>query len=116
MSAPAISFTGRKALVTGGASGIEMAQMLAGRKYTVIAGHEHYYDHESRAGRDYIVMGTTGGVWLKDGAGRVDHVAWVTMTGGGPVIANIRTDGLFPKEGPDQPTSMPEGGTSSSGQ
>lgn len=84
-------------------------QMLAGRKYTVIAGHEHYYDHESRAGRDYIVMGTTGGVWLKDGPGRVDHIAWVTMTPSGPVFANIRTDGMFGKEGPGQPTSMPEG-------
>ena len=90
--------------------------MLGDRPYTVIAGHEHYYAHEKRHGRDYIVMGTTGGVWLKDGPGRVDHVAWVTMTGKGPVIANIRTDGLFPAEGPAQPTSMPEGGAFSSGQ
>lgn len=74
-------------------------EMLEGRPYTVIAGHEHYYTHETREGRDYIVMGTTGGVWLRDGPGRVDHLAMVTMTGKGPVIANLRTDGIFAKEG-----------------
>jgi hypothetical protein len=94
----------------------QIVDVLADRPYTVIAGHEHYYVHEVRKGRDYIVMGTTGGVWLKDGPGRVDHVAWVTMTARGPVIANIRTDGLFPKEGAGQPTSMPDGGTVSSDQ
>ncbi|MEZ5737228.1 MAG: metallophosphoesterase [Novosphingobium sp.] len=94
----------------------QIEEMLADRPYTVVAGHEHYYTHEVRNGRDYIVMGTTGGVWLQDGPGRVDHVAWVTMTEEGPVIANIRTDRLFPKEGPGQPTSMPDGGAISSGQ
>ncbi len=77
--------------------------MLGDRPFTVIAGHEHYYKHEQRSGRDYIVMGTTGGVWLRDGPGRVDHVAMVTMTEDGPAIANLRIDGVFPKEG--QPES-----------
>ena len=89
-------------------------EMLAGRSYTVIAGHEHYYGRENRLGRDYIVMGTTGGVWLRDGPGRVDHVAMITMTENGPSIANILVDGIFPKEG--QPTSIPEGVDASSGQ
>ncbi|MDG2001999.1 MAG: metallophosphoesterase [Novosphingobium sp.] len=74
-------------------------EMLEGRPYTVIAGHEHYYGHETRNGRDYIVMGTTGGVWLKDGPGRVDHLAMVTMAEEGPVMVNLRTDGIFGKEG-----------------
>jgi 3',5'-cyclic AMP phosphodiesterase CpdA len=94
----------------------QIEDILGTRPYTVIAGHEHYYTHEQRRGRDYIVMGTTGGVWLKDGPGRVDHIAWVTMTAKGPVIANFRTDGMFGKAGPAQPTSMPEGGAVSSGQ
>jgi len=74
-------------------------EALADRPYTVIAGHEHYYAHETRKGRDYITMGTTGGVWLRDGPGRVDHLAMVTLTNKGPVIANLRTDGIFGKEG-----------------
>jgi 3',5'-cyclic AMP phosphodiesterase CpdA len=85
---------------------------LDGRPYTVIAGHEHYYGHETRNSRDYIVMGTTGGIWLRDGPGRVDHLAMVTMTGEGPVIVNLRTGGIFPKEGQVQPgpTATPDGG------
>jgi len=73
--------------------------MLGARDYTAIAGHDHYYAYDSREGRDYIVMGTTGGVWLQDGPGRLDHVAWVTMTDDGPVFANIKVDGIFGKEG-----------------
>jgi len=77
----------------------KIEEALEGRPYTVIAGHEHYYGHEVRKGRDYIVMGTTGGVWLRDGPGRVDHLAMVTVTDKGPVIANLRTDGIFGKQG-----------------
>jgi hypothetical protein len=40
--------------------------------------------------------------WPKDGPGRVDHVAMVTMTPDGPSIAQLRTDGIFGKEGPGQ--------------
>lgn len=76
-------------------------EMLGDRDYTAIAGHEHYYTYDSRNGRDYIVMGTTGGVWLQDGPGRLDHVAWVTMTDDGPVFANIEVDGIFGKDGID---------------
>ncbi len=90
--------------------------MLADRPYSMIAGHEHYYEHETRNGRDYIVMGTTGGVWLREGPGRVDHFALVSMKGAEPVIANVRTDGVFSKEGQSAPTFIPEGGEVSSGQ
>ncbi len=74
--------------------------LLADRPYTMIAGHEHYYDHTLRNGREYIALGTTGGVWLSTGPGSLDHVAWVTMTDDGPVIANIRLDGLLDQRGP----------------
>ncbi|MEO1150995.1 MAG: metallophosphoesterase [Pseudomonadota bacterium] len=67
----------------------EIEAALGDRPYTVIAGHEHYYDHERRKNRDYITMGTTGGVWLKDGPGRIDHMLWVTMTDEKPVIASM---------------------------
>ena len=72
--------------------------LLKDRPYTVVAGHEHYYQHAVRNGREYIVMGTTGGVWLRDGPGRLDHVAWVTMTDAGPTFAQIRIDAVFPND------------------
>ena len=74
--------------------------LLADRPYTAIAGHDHYYRHERRHGRDYIVMGTTGGVWLSGGPGAFDHVAWVTMGEEEPVFSLIRLDGLLGLEGP----------------
>ena len=72
----------------------------AARVATAIAGHEHYYDFTTRHGRDYIAMGTTGGVWLSRGPGAFDHVAWVTMTDDQPIISLIRTDGMLDVRGP----------------
>ena len=76
-----------------GFSAIEKA--LQGRPYTVIAGHEHYYNYERRFEQEYVVMATTGGVWLRDGPGRFDHVAHVSMTDGGLKFLNISTEGMF---------------------
>lgn len=73
--------------------------LLADRPYSVIAGHQHYYQHEERNGRDYIQMGTTGGSFHKAGPGDMDHITWVTMTNEGPVFANIRLTGLQNKHG-----------------
>ncbi|WP_340589074.1 metallophosphoesterase family protein [Erythrobacter alti] len=69
--------------------------MLGDRPYTMIAGHEHYYAHEERFGRDYITTGTTGGIWLQDGPGRVDHLLWVALGEGEPTFTNIGIDGMF---------------------
>jgi len=69
--------------------------LVADRPYTVIAGHDHYYDHQQRAGRDYISMGTTGGIWLADGPGRVDHLMWMAFGEGEPTLTNIAIDGMF---------------------
>ena len=75
-------------------------RMLSDRPYTVIAGHEHYYIYSNRFGRDYLDLSTTGGVWINQGPGNMDHITWVTMTDEGPVFANIRLDGLTDKYGP----------------
>ena len=72
----------------------ELELMMGDRDYSVIAGHEHYYEHEQRNGQDYVTMATCGGVWLKDGPGRIDHTMWVTMTDNGPIFANIKIDGV----------------------
>ena len=80
----------------------EIEGLLAGRRYTVLAGHWHKYAYEERGGRDYIQLGTTGGMpgGAADDPDVVDHVTWVAMTGDSPKISNIRLDGLFDKRGP----------------
>lgn len=82
----------------------EIEGLLAGRPYTVLAGHYHKYGYEQRNGRDYIVLGTTGGMpgGAADDPNVVDHVTWVAMTGNAPKISNIRLDGLFGKRGPQK--------------
>ena len=81
-------------------------RMLKDRKYTVFAGHTHNYTHTRRnGGHEHIVMATTGGGSKMRGAknyGEFDHLAWVTMTDDGPIIANLDLGGILP---PDVRTS-----------
>lgn len=77
----------------------EIEALLASRPYTVVAGHNHYYRHETRKGRDYIAMGTAGAISHQDGPGRMDHIAWVTVNAGAPRIALIRLTGLLDTSG-----------------
>ena len=72
--------------------------LLAGRRYTVFAGHGHVYQHNVRHGQDYIRLGPAGaGIPAPDS---VDQVTLVTMTPTEPHIANIALPGVFPTEGP----------------
>lgn len=77
----------------------EIEAALVGRPYTVFAGHAHTYEYQERNGMDYIRLSTTGGAWVLDPPGNFDHIAWVTMTDEGPVIANVTLDGIFDKTG-----------------
>lgn len=70
-------------------------ELMRERPYTVIAGHEHYFNYSRRIERDYVTMATTGGVWLSEQGGSFDHIAWVTMTEEGPQISNIALCGLL---------------------
>ena len=73
---------------------------LQGRAYTVLNGHLHRYAYAERDGRDYVMLGTTGGERAFDGSdGAMDHVMWVRMTKDGPSIANLRLDGVLDKTG-----------------
>ena len=74
-------------------------QTLAERPYTVFHGHEHFYMHEKRLGRDYIQLGTTGGVQFADKDLSIDHVTLVTVSDSGVDIANLRMSGIFDKTG-----------------
>ena len=72
---------------------------LADRPYTVFYGHEHSYLHETRHGRDYIRLGTTGGVQNPRKDMAIDHVSLVTVSETGVDIANLRLSGIFGKDG-----------------
>jgi hypothetical protein len=74
--------------------------LLAGRKFTVIAGHFHRYLHEWRNNANYYVLATTGGGSALRGPryGEFDHVTMVTVTDDGPVMANLLLDGILPHD------------------
>ena len=75
----------------------EVEELLANRKHTVFAGHEHRYVKAERNNGKYFVLATTGGGSNLRGPalGEFDHVAWVTMTDQGPLIANIELGGIW---------------------
>ncbi len=79
--------------------------MLAGRKHTIFAGHNHQYAVYERDGNKYIRLATTGGAsdLLGKEFGTFDHVVWVTVTPDGPRIANLMLDGIH-----DEYVSTPE--------
>jgi hypothetical protein len=66
----------------------------------VFAGHTHDYLKSVRDGRRHIVLATTGGGSKLRGlaAGEFDHVVWVTMTPGGPRVANLLLDGIHDED------------------
>ncbi len=70
---------------------------LKGKHHTVIAGHEHTYQYIERKETNYYVLGTTGaGSALRGNRfGEFDHIVWVTMKESGPVMANLRLDGVL---------------------
>ncbi|MEZ6073741.1 MAG: PA14 domain-containing protein [Pirellulales bacterium] len=74
--------------------------LLEGRPHTVIAGHFHRYLHEWRNNANYYILATTGGGSQLRGPryGEFDHVTWVTMSDAGPVMANLRLDGILPHD------------------
>ena len=81
----------------GGLQLIESA--LAQRPYTLFNGHFHSYSHTVKNGRDYIILGTTGGSQPATDQNSFDQVALVTMGAEGPSIANLRLDGILNKTG-----------------
>ena len=77
----------------------EIETALGKRPYTVVNGHFHDYSHETRLGRDYISLATTSGLQNRASEMAFDHVTLVTMTEKGPVIGNLRLDGILDKTG-----------------
>jgi len=79
----------------------EITKLLKGRKYTVFAGHLHYYDYDNIDGVEHITMGSVGASFHQEGPGNVDHIMWVTMTESGPQMGNIALKGLYDRKGLD---------------
>jgi hypothetical protein len=78
----------------------KVEELLKGRPHTVFAGHFHRYTQHVRNEQQYITLATTGGGSRMRGTpwGEFDHVAQVSMTKDGPVIANLRLDGILPSD------------------
>jgi hypothetical protein len=74
---------------------LAIEEALAERPFTLFNGHLHTYSHTVRNGRDYIMLGTTGGSQNPESEMAFDHLTMVRMTGEGPVIANLRMDGIL---------------------
>ena len=70
---------------------------LGSRKYTVFSGHFHSYLKQFRGDHRYYTLATTGGgSGLRGPAhGEFDHVVWVTMTEGGPLVTNLMLQGIW---------------------
>ena len=68
---------------------------LSDRPYTVFNGHRHSMSHAVKNGRDYIMLGTTGGSQNANDEMAFDHVTLVTFAEDGPSIAHLRLDGIL---------------------
>ena len=79
---------------------LRVERFLGERPYTVFAGHYHRYTEHVRNNRQFITLATTGGGSELRGTefGEFDQIARVSMTGDGPVIANLRLDGILPHD------------------
>ncbi len=78
----------------------DIEDVLHDRQYTVFAGHEHRYLYNERNKNNYYILATTGGSSRLRGPqfGEFDHIAWVTVTDDGPVLANLELDGIHPHD------------------
>jgi len=83
-----------------------LEKQLADRNYTVINGHEHSFSYQQRAGKDYLMLGTTGGYQNPEDQNAFDHITLVRMAEE-PVITHLRLDGILDKTG-----HIPNGGDS----
>lgn len=72
--------------------------LLADRPYTVINGHLHTLSHRKRLGRDYLILGTTGGSQKESDSLSIDHITIVRMLKE-PEITHLKMDGILSMSG-----------------
>jgi predicted phosphodiesterase len=75
-------------------------KVLEGRLYSVFCGHVHRFQKFTRNGMNYYQLATTGGGSKLRGVeyGEFDHITWITMKKGGPVISHVMLDGILPED------------------
>lgn len=76
----------------------KLESLLANRPYTVFNGHFHSFSHRKRHGRDYSILGTTGGSQNPTDSMSFDHVTLVRMAKE-PVITHLRMEGILDETG-----------------
>ena len=82
---------------------LKLERRIAKYNYTVFFGDWHNHVKAVRNGKNYYMIGTTGGGlggFNEEDLryGRMDSVTWVTMTKNGPVVANLALSGIFDDE------------------
>ena len=82
----------------------EIESFLGDRPFTAFSGHSHAYKHFGDRGKSHIRLGTTGGgwssdKWIPDDASKFDHIVMVTMKEDGPIIANLKLEGILNERG-----------------
>ncbi len=75
-------------------------KVLEGRQYSVFCGHVHRFQKFTRNGMNYYQLATTGGGSKLRGVeyGEFDHLTWITVKKGGPVISHVMLDGVLPED------------------
>ena len=76
----------------------KLEALLAKRPYTVINGHFHSFSQRIRKGRNYTILGTTGGGQNKADSLSFDHITLVRMAKE-PVITHLKMTGILDETG-----------------
>ena len=79
---------------------LRFERRIAKYDYTVFFGDWHNHVKAVRNGKNYYMIGTTGGgidgnVYNDLRGGYMDSVTWVTVTAKGPVVANLALSGIY---------------------
>ncbi|MNI82199.1 hypothetical protein D3C73_1388860 [compost metagenome] len=69
-------------------------ELLAGRPYTVFAGHFHSLEHTRLDNRTYIQLGRTGAAAHGTGRGDDHLMLWVNVRSGQPSFRVVHLDGI----------------------
>ncbi|MGB5700515.1 metallophosphoesterase family protein [Muriicola sp.] len=83
----------------------KLEALLSARPYTVINGHFHSFSHQVRNGRNYTMLGTTGGSQQESDSLAFDHITLVRLTNP-PTITHLKMEGILNEMG-----NIPEGST-----
>ena len=76
----------------------KLETLLVNRPYTVINGHFHSFSHRKRLGRNYTMLGTTGGAQNATDSMAFDHVTLVRMAKE-PIVTHLKMEGILDETG-----------------